>query len=596
SSIHSSVLLPVMIRLLLLTSFLLQLSSANNNASMVRNGPIDTGVHNDEGITVMREQPKYIRPCYFTNWAQYRNGRAKFMPEDYVPGLCTHILFAFGWMNEDFTVRAFDPADVPNDWAGQGMFRRINALKQKDPQLKTLLSIGGWSFGTALFKSMSATPHGRQKFIDSAIEFVRKWEFDGIDIDWEYPNGTDDMANYSHLIKELREGTEAESRRSLKDRLLVTAAVSGGEATITQAYDIPALAEKFDFILLMNYDFHGAWATETGHNSPLYARENMIEYQKVWNIDWAANHWAQKGMPKEKIIVGIATYGRGWTLKDPKNFTVGAAGTPARTTKFVGEAGVGAYYEFCEMLADGAKRHWDSEQQVPYLVYGDQWFGYDDEESVSNKIAWVKRNHFGGAFVWTLDFDDFNAKCSKSNGQPYPLISIIAKELGGVTIPKIPKSIESITSTTSTTTSAPTTTTASVEIQKQCEKSDDGFFPIEGGDCKHFLLCLKEKSHMLSCPTSLHFSTTKGYCVEASDSGCTPPLPTPPPSTSAPVSTSGQKFACNVDGFYADKTDCKRFFRCVGGTAHSFTCPSSLSFNKNTLQCDHPNEGNCARD
>uniref|UniRef100_A0A8R1DLK7 Chitinase n=2 Tax=Caenorhabditis japonica TaxID=281687 RepID=A0A8R1DLK7_CAEJA len=619
---------------LLLSVCFIYVSVTAWTGATIRNHPADVVAARNKltSRSIARAEPNgnYIRPCYFTNWAQYRQGRAKFVPEDYTPGLCTHILFAFGWMNADYTVRAYDPADLPNDWAGQGMYRRVNALKNTDKQLKTLLSFGGWSFGTQLFQGMSASAASRKVFIDSAISFVRTWGFDGIDIDWEYPSGATDMANYVSLVKELRAACESEAGSSNKERLLVTAAVASGQATIDAGYDIANLAPHFDFILLMSYDFFGAWASLVGFNSPLYATTELPAEWNTWNVDWAARHWNEKGMPKEKIIVGLPTYGRGWTLNNATDISPGTSGSPAKITQFVQEAGVGSYFEFCEMIASGATRYWDSQSQVPYLVQGNQWWSYDDEESFANKLAYIKREGFGGAFVWTLDFDDFNAKCSNSKGQLYPLISVIAKELGGVSIPKAsggattavpvvttgrPAMTSPATTTTTTTTAATTTTsqkpvTTIASSTSFCSGKVDGQYS-DSGDCGKFVLCLNSIAYSMSCPSGLHFSNSLKYCTSAATAGCTvtsstttttrapstttKAAPTIATTASPKATTAASPFKCTKDGFYGVPEDCLKFIRCVNGLSYNFECPNGLSFHADTMMCDRPDPSKCAK-
>uniref|UniRef100_A0A914ZRQ1 GH18 domain-containing protein n=1 Tax=Parascaris univalens TaxID=6257 RepID=A0A914ZRQ1_PARUN len=300
-----------------------------------------------------------------------------------------------------------------------------------------------WVLLFTVFCQMSHNRTARARFISSVIEFVHEHDFDGIDIDWEYPKGCDDILNYALLFKELRERFDEEFFSGRRNRLLLTAAVSANKETIQSAYNISEISKYVDFILLMSYDFHGAWETETDIHNALYGRQNETAEHQMLNIDWAANYWANQGMPREKIVIGIATYGRGWTLRRSQGNGIGSLGTASRATKFIGESGVAAYYEICEMLAEGAERRWESENQVPYLVYDDQWFTYDDPESVKRKMAWLKEQRFGGAFVWTLDFDDFNGRCGSSSEGAYPLVGMVAHELAAMDLSKVKDTMDS---------------------------------------------------------------------------------------------------------------------------------------------------------
>jgi chitinase len=119
--------------------------------------------------------------CYYTNWSQYRPEGAKFFPESMEPKLCTHIIFAFGSMNNS-KVGAFEWNDDDTEWS-KGMYTRMMALKSKNPKLKISLAIGGWNTGPEPFSTIVHDENLRSEFISSTIEFLKQRKFDGLDLE-----------------------------------------------------------------------------------------------------------------------------------------------------------------------------------------------------------------------------------------------------------------------------------------------------------------------------------------------------------------------------------------------------------------------------
>lgn len=333
------------------------------------------------------------RVSYYGNWARFRPGDGACKIEHIAPKLCTHLMYAFiGFDSRGNILCTDNEIELLPD---------IVLLKRTNPSLKVLVSIGGWSLGSELFSNVVGDNELRKTFIKTTINFLNRFNLDGVDLDWEYPcqrgGSSVDKKNFATLLKEFRENAEFKSKG-----YLLTAAVGATKDKIEKSYDVPALNQYLDFINVMSYDYNGPWegTTKTGHNAPIQSVKSSI------------SSWLNAGLQSNKLILGVPAYGRVFQLASRNNTMVGAPFVgPGNKGPYTNEAATIGYNEVCEYLDDKAWiKEFDQHAQVPYMHKGDQWISYDNPRSIRHKVEAAKERSLGGIMLWSCDTDNFRGK------------------------------------------------------------------------------------------------------------------------------------------------------------------------------------------
>ena len=306
----------------------------------------------------------------------------------------THINYAFvdiknnrAWLHREAT-------DTLN-------FRRLNLLKKQNPALKILISVGGWTW-SGKFSDAVLSDTSRRGFAASAVDIIKKFNMDGIDIDWEYPalqglEGNtyrpEDKQNYTLMFKELRRQLDSLQQQTGKRYLLTTAA--GAFKSFADHTEMGEVQQYLDYINLMTYDYSGGKVAS--HHTALYASN---AYQAQNNADNAVKLFMAAGVPARKLVMGVAFYSRVSKLVPGAR---GLGDSIAATS-----AGYG-YTTIKDSILHitGFKQHRDRQAKADYIYNQTtrQFISYDDEWSVKKKCRYIKVNNMGGVMFWEYNSD-----------------------------------------------------------------------------------------------------------------------------------------------------------------------------------------------
>ncbi|MFF1546242.1 glycosyl hydrolase family 18 protein [Streptomyces sp. NPDC058291] len=358
-----------------------------------------------------------VKLGYFTEWGIYgRNYNVKNLVTSGSAAKITHINYAFGNVTNGQCAIGDSYADydkaftadqsvsgVADTWDQplRGNFNQLRQLKAKYPNIKVLWSFGGWTWSGG-FAQAAANPAAFAQSCYNLVEDPR-WAdvFDGIDIDWEYPNAcglscdTSGAAAYKNLMQALR--------AKFGTGNLVTAATTadGSSGGKIDAADYAGAAQYVNWYNVMTYDFFGAWAAQgpTAPHSPLTSYSG-IPTAGFTTADAMAKFKA-KGVPASKLLIGIGFYGRGWTgvTQDAPG---GTATGPAAGTYEQGIEDYKVLKTSCPATGTVAG--------TAYAKCGGNWWSYDTPATIAGKMAWAKSQGLGGAFFWEFSGDTGNGE------------------------------------------------------------------------------------------------------------------------------------------------------------------------------------------
>jgi len=287
----------------------------------------------------------------------------------------THVNHSFAWPNNEGDIQA-----------DNGTFNTSFANHIQSQGSKFLLALGGWGAAES-FAASTSTPELRSYFISNIIEKINTYGYDGIDIDWEYPQNNQQRNNLNLFIAELDS-----SMNDLNSELLLTMAVPISNWA-GQWYDFETLNQYIDFFNAMTYDIHGSWTGDAGHNSPLYPSPPGDPDGSVsTGISYLVNN---RGLPPSKINMGIPFWGKKYQ-------------TSTINGSFSGDVVDMRYNEIINLIDNGWNYNWDDVAKCPYLVKEDQSriITYDNPLSIQFKCQYAGERNLGGVMVWALGYDD----------------------------------------------------------------------------------------------------------------------------------------------------------------------------------------------
>ena len=305
-------------------------------------------------------------------------------PRDLNFRLYTHLCHAFLTADAEGRVKA--NRSVPS---------RELADQAHQAGVKVLISLGGWGWD-AQFAAMTANPDALDRYAGSILALVDRSDYDGVDLDWEYPDTLAEVAGFEKVARRFRAGLDAIGARKGRP-MSQTMAASANPGTL-RWLEKDFLLATMDWVNVMTYDYAGDWSDRAGHNAPLFASSKRPGGRP--STEATMNFLLkERGLPADRLAVGIPLYGRGFNVAEPYAPTKGVAkgGLPR-----------GDYATLEKLRRDqGWTRLWDDETKTPWLVSPakDRVIGYDDAESVGLKAEWAMKQGFRGVFFWQVAQD-----------------------------------------------------------------------------------------------------------------------------------------------------------------------------------------------